>query len=63
MPMYSEELLRSLEDNWGDRSDEAAPASLPAPFKGDLGVDDAFSTILQWLYSRMEAIQGAADSS
>ncbi len=31
---------------------------LPRPFKGDPAVDDAFSTILQWLHSRIPDTRG-----
>mmetsp|Transcript_19563 Transcript_19563/g.42445 ORF Transcript_19563/g.42445 Transcript_19563/m.42445 type:complete len:788 (+) Transcript_19563:181-2544(+) len=32
-------------------------ANLPRPFRGDPTIDDAFSTLMQWLYSRIPATQ------
>lgn len=28
-------------------------AKLPRPFRGDVGIDDAFATVMQWLHSRI----------
>lgn len=36
--------------------EQAAPASLPAPVRDlDPAVDDAFATVMGWLYSRIDA--------
>ncbi|GLI69588.1 hypothetical protein VaNZ11_014247 [Volvox africanus] len=60
LPGLASELRRHMENNVADPlSREAAELSarkevrLPRPFKGDPAVDDAFTTIMQWLYSRI----------
>ena len=42
--------------NKADAGHSEPPASLPTPFEGEYQPDDAWSTIMQWLYHRMEVI-------
>ena len=50
---YSDNTRRSKENaKEGDRWE-----SLPEPFSGDLRQDDAWNTIIEWLFGRMEDIQ------
>ncbi len=60
IPGLAAELRRIMDGNARDPlTQEAAQLSstkevrLPRPFKGDPAVDDAFATIMQWLYSRI----------
>lgn len=58
VPLYNEHLMRQTEENAQlEGHNRQPPASLPAAFRGDLAQDDAFSTVMQWLYARMDAIQ------
>lgn len=65
MPGLRSDLLENMELN--EREPLLAEAanntprwkvSLPRPFKGDPGVDDAFGTIIQWLHSRIGYTRG-----
>ncbi|KAG2481846.1 hypothetical protein HYH03_019188 [Edaphochlamys debaryana] len=60
LPGLATELLALRQKNTDDPS--AAPSDgalhLPRPFKGDDTVDDAFSTIMQWLHSRIPYTRG-----
>jgi hypothetical protein len=55
-PAFRRRLAGLLEENARLREDRRSPsetpASLPAPFEGELGRDDAFATVMQWLYSK-----------
>ncbi|EFJ41258.1 hypothetical protein VOLCADRAFT_119761, partial [Volvox carteri f. nagariensis] len=71
LPGLASELRRLMVSNTADPLiREAAQLSaseevrLPRPFRGDPAVDDAFATIMQWLYSRIphtRQFQGRVD--
>ncbi len=54
------EQLEAIRENnrvgWGDAALAAPFASLPHPFEGSYAADDAGSTLLQWLYARIDAV-------
>lgn len=59
VPLFNEHLHWQTEEN--DRLEghgRQPPASMPEAFKGNLAQDDAFSTVVQWLYARMDVVHG-----
>ena len=65
IPLHDTALEGAFKANTDRRRGEVkegeAWASLPAPYEGDLRRDDAWNTIMQWLYARMEEIQAETD--
>ena len=58
VPLYRERLKWQAADYaQANGHDRQPPASHPGAFSGDLAQDDALSTMMQWLYARMAAIQ------
>ncbi len=45
----------------GDAALAADFGSLPHPFEGDYGADDAGATLFQWLYARMAAVHAGGN--
>jgi len=52
---------RNVEKRKAEAKEGAAWESLPAPYDGDLRRDDAWSTIMQWLYAKALEIQAETD--
>ena len=65
IPLHDAALESAFRGNTEKRKAAAkegeAWASLPAPYEGDLRRDDAWNTIMQWLYAKMEEIQAETD--
>ena len=56
IPLFQADLASTRAGN--EALERVQPsASLPEPFQGDYRQDDAWSTILQWLYYRAEQIK------
>lgn len=59
VPLFNEHLSWQTEENARlEGHDRQPPASTPEAFKGDLAQDDAFSTVIQWLYAHMDVVHG-----
>ena len=65
IPLHDANLESSFQRNTEKRKAEAkegaAWESLPAPYEGDLRRDDAWSTIMQWLYAKALETQAETD--
>ena len=57
VPLYGEMARRNAADNAELPEHKHPLASLPGVFAGDYAQDDALSTIMQWLYARMESVR------
>ena len=55
MAVHKAQVLQPiLKENREAAVNRRAPLSLPGPQYGNLEEDDAFATIISWLYSRMD---------
>ena len=54
MPMYGQATEKIQAENLAKPEHGNPPASLPPAHGGNLTRDDAFSTILQWLYHKID---------
>ncbi len=55
LPLYQENIRANRALYRSQAVEHRVPNSLPKPYYGDIVGDDAFSTILQWLYTRIDA--------
>ena len=55
-PLFQADLASTRAANEGLERTQPS-VSLPEPFKGDYQRDDAWSTVLQWLYYKAEQIK------
>ncbi len=55
MPVHGEQLAGIAANNAAAGRNASDPVSLPEAFKGDYGRDDMLQTLLQWLYTRIDA--------
>jgi hypothetical protein len=58
MPLYGDATQRIVDDNLKSAGHEDPPLSLPHTFRGNLTQDDAFQTIIQWLYHKIDESRG-----
>lgn len=58
MPLYGDATQRIVDDNLRSAGHEDPPLSLPHVFRGNLTQDDAFQTIIQWLYHKIDETRG-----
>ena len=59
IPLYQSDLAATRAANEALPGHSQPLASMPEPFKGDSTRDDAWSTLMQWLYYRAEQIMAA----
>lgn len=54
MPVYGDLTHKIVEENLEKAEHNDPPASLPHTYRGNLTQDDAFQTIMQWLYHKTD---------
>jgi hypothetical protein len=55
LPLFQETVRKSRALYRSQAVEHRVPTSLPKPYYGDIVGDDAFSTSIQWLHSRINA--------
>ena len=58
MPLYGDATQRIVDDNLRSSYHDEPPMGLPHTFRGNLTQDDAFQTIIQWLYHKIDETRG-----